>query len=160
MSAILFAATSAPPMNTGCVTVTAPANIFRVSVLKPSTRLAPTWFSAPANCPMSPAVAAGNCDVTVSGAFCSLEVAIVPRLLSASFWSSLSKDISLLIHMYPPTAFTFGRYCVRADFRRLAFTSCFTFATPICLLFLSAIALQLSSVNSRCVPASDGCSAP
>ena len=57
-------------------------------------------------------------------------------------------DISRLIHRYPPTAFTFGRYAVRADFRRLAFTSCFIFATLICLLFLSAIALQLSSVNS------------
>jgi hypothetical protein len=38
---------------------------------------------------------------------------------------------------------------VRADFRRLAFTSCFIFATPNCLLFLSAIALQLSSVSNR-----------
>ena len=78
------------------------------------------------------------------------------RLPSASFWSSLSMDISLLIHMYPPKAFTFGRYCVRADFLRLAFTSCLIFATPICLLFLSAIALQLSSVSSCCAPATVG----
>ena len=39
---------------------------------------------------------------------------------------------------------------VRAEWRRLAATSCFTSATRICLLLRRAIVLQLSSVSSCC----------
>ena len=48
-------ATMAPPMNTGWVNMTAPANMLRVSVRKASTTPMPNWSSVPASAPKSPA---------------------------------------------------------------------------------------------------------
>ena len=115
-SAILFIAMMAPPINTGCVTITAPANMFRVSVWNASTIPLPRPSSgAPrpaANCPTLVAmpswvmpnafsifqVPSGTCDI-ISFTFPPIPPASeVPKFESVSFCSSLSSEISLLVH--------------------------------------------------------------
>ncbi len=98
--------------------------------------------------------------VRLAPMFCRLDVipakVVPPILLSMDFCASLSRDISLLVYRYPPVAFTWGRYLVRADFLTLAAISCLTRATAICLLPLRAIARQLSSVSTRCATPPEG----
>ena len=133
-SAILFMAIKLPPINTGCVSITDAANMLRVSVWKASTMPAPTPSSIPAR------AAPNGCPICVS-----IWSASVPIFPMACFWSSLSIDTCLLVYTYAPVAFTCGKYLVRADFLMFRAISRFTLATPICLLFFSAIERQLSN---------------
>ena len=131
---ILFMAMILPPMNTGWVSINEAANILRLSVWNASTIPLPTPLSIPAS---TSVLGSPICANT-----CPAAVPILPR---ACFCSSLRMDTCLLVYIYAPEAFIWGRYLVRADFLILRAISRLTRATPICLLLRSAIERQLSN---------------